>query len=1386
MPYRIDTKVAGGDALPTAYIESISLNTGGLTEARPNSSRKGKTGEGLSITVDLALKDVVEKNQISTWLFDSEFTKYLSVKVIQSTSAALSRQLKKGKLRALKQNNFKQSYQERTLQIQKTNSAGESLEFNLDQYSSVVTTTGERIYNIPLTTSFTLPRSNPKHLSYFTYVYLDLEGLAADYGMPAEFLALKVARGQMMAEKVITKGEVNTVSYLYFLTTTGALYLGPKHQDSTGQWYTQKRRNNRSILLRRTETLNSKVKDYREINNLSRQDLLLQRTLKRFERAQKNKLDGSPVNITELREAYISDALITQTPSQTADILFHFDIKQMIRDNASFGGILDVVKSPKVKNEIYLLSKINLLKITRRRVESVLMTNKVGSPIKSNVFDASSEVVETIIFSSDEDGILKKINTPEAGIREIDNIAFSQGVRTFAVSDRSTTSLTDGYYQYGVYVEIEDGTTKYLNKSLRKLKNARTLMQNYEIDCLNPRYVTPQGKFKDALHQKYKNLSKDNNKIAPWSRSIAAFVSVYSSLVDLPGSPAKLSKKLYSLVNAKSGSTKGVSAFIYMLCELINKLEYLLGNKIETGLLNPNNQRSSGNGNNSSGFLFTEATFSELYDSNAYRNLGIEYFNVPNKNAVGIKGIVVDDLEQRATAEAEIYWKNTNLIQVSKQLAEEYAVRPFYNRSFSTLFDLSQNQYTYFTPAAIRCGGITIDRLNLGVNLWNPGTYNAVMGATLALNTGQFNLTQTVGDRNRASWEMQTDLSDPTSFKASKTVSPGALESVYDASAANILAQSNIIVEDITIPEDLGSTTLAANAIFGVQPAGSNSPIEVTATAASTENEIAQGLLEKDNATRENMRVIANVVINQDATTGKTNRNNRRKAGKQSVSGGPPQQDNYDLESNRCILKSSQRRTARTIKSIPNQIRSLFFSESSVVRNDFLNTEQDFFQTPETTQMMRTNFDMFGVIEVFMGFDKGTDGSNVINKPKFKRFEPAMLRRAKRKILICRIKPYENLKLKIGMNKGLQLPIYDEYFLLTANGLLMNKNIKKIISNRIRIARNNMVIDEPEEIIPIPTEPEPISEPKSPPLLETPASPLPPSSQPEIKEEVDVCAQLDTELRLLTENLNNLLQYRDMLQEQMEFTDVSGMLADTETDIVEAQKKIDIKSKELKVCKGEAVSCKWLSDHIQTTERSLIDLMQHRDVLLDQMTYTDVSGMLADNQEQIDLLEAQVELFEAAQDTCDPSQDESGPNTDDTEEGQEEGILGELDAEDIKDDIPPATEKGPNDATQTALQGQQGTPYPAATEESEQVNEDAEDKGSGTLTLENEDKRSTVVNFDDEDGTETEEEILDGFENKQQGTQPGMQGGASWPPNPGGTPLPDDGSTDTGIGYQFE
>ena len=95
MPYRIDTKVAGGDALPTAYIESISLNTGGLTPNRPESSRRSKSGRGLKITLDICLKDVVEKNQISTWLYDSEFTKYLSIKVIQSTSQRLSQQLKK-------------------------------------------------------------------------------------------------------------------------------------------------------------------------------------------------------------------------------------------------------------------------------------------------------------------------------------------------------------------------------------------------------------------------------------------------------------------------------------------------------------------------------------------------------------------------------------------------------------------------------------------------------------------------------------------------------------------------------------------------------------------------------------------------------------------------------------------------------------------------------------------------------------------------------------------------------------------------------------------------------------------------------------------------------------------------------------------------------------------------------------------------------------------------------------------------------------------------------------------------------------------------------------------------------------------------------------------
>ena len=92
-----------------------------------------------------------------------------------------------------------------------------------------------------------------------------------------------------------------------------------------------------------------------------------------------------------------------------------------MREQSAFGGIIDTSTNPRAIEEIYLLSRITSLRILRRRIEHVSAINKLGTPVQSMIFDASRNVVKTIVDSGDRDGVLKKKTTPSGAIREVDN-----------------------------------------------------------------------------------------------------------------------------------------------------------------------------------------------------------------------------------------------------------------------------------------------------------------------------------------------------------------------------------------------------------------------------------------------------------------------------------------------------------------------------------------------------------------------------------------------------------------------------------------------------------------------------------------------------------------------------------------------------------------------------------------------------------------------------------------------------------------------------------------------------------------------------------------------------------------------------------------------------
>nr|MBC8227916.1 hypothetical protein [Gammaproteobacteria bacterium] len=308
MAINVNTKDLSGNILPTVYISEIAVRAAKLSKLKPQEiasgnlkasekievSRKSISGKalsaanvkiidapgsksrrtfdgkrntlsGMSITLSLSIKDVVEKDQVSTWLFNSDFTKFLNIKIIQSTDPRLTEKLAKGNLKILKDRRFKRYYKEKILSVQKDNlekTSNKTADFDLKDFSSIVTETGERVYEIPYETEFTIKTAKPKHLAYFAFVYVDTRQMARFYGMDSIGSSSKPVRGTISAEGVINRGEVNTNTFVFYLPETNQIWPGPKHK-SGGKWMTGKRGNPLTKELRKEEVANKKINDYR-------------------------------------------------------------------------------------------------------------------------------------------------------------------------------------------------------------------------------------------------------------------------------------------------------------------------------------------------------------------------------------------------------------------------------------------------------------------------------------------------------------------------------------------------------------------------------------------------------------------------------------------------------------------------------------------------------------------------------------------------------------------------------------------------------------------------------------------------------------------------------------------------------------------------------------------------------------------------------------------------------------------------------------------------------------------------------------------------------------------------------------------------------------------
>lgn len=1038
MADNIDTSSLTDSILPKVYITEIAI--------RDNDDPGGTTKVDLRVSI----KDVIEKDSNNTWFYNSDFTKYLKVVVFQSNSSTLTDSLNSDKPYEYTTSMTKETYPSffefilsrgdkyeypdfTRIDIPVESVVGSGNTFDIKKFSSTTATTGQKIYEIKYFMTFDLPKKD--HLNYWAFVQADLVQMAADYGLSLMDLTSTIS--SVTQERAITDGETVKFIDVYYDETTGAQWLGSVYLSEDGLTYKSGKPlprlvgppqdNPASKNLRKETVPNNILKDYRQITQTQQALPNLKPALREFQKSTKKLLNRDQLHF-DSEESYVSTAYLSPTREGDVNLLFQVDLRKIVRQQSAFGSLFEIPNPTpamlEAREEIYRLSVIKNLKILRRRISKVKSINRLGTKVDSFLFDASRNIEETLIYSADVDGTLEKKENNNFALKEVPNLRMSENTRAFTVSDNQMSGVTDGFYQYGVEIEAEDGSIIFLNNQLDRLIEAQKGLQLYYQDSLSARYLLEDGSFSEEFSLKYDNLGQE-----PWQASINTFVDVYSSIVPVGGT-ATLTINLLSMTNPENGSSQGIYAFLKIINSVVDYLETTLDSKRIVKQSSFNLTKSSTKNVAKVSSLGIKKFFKNVHDSNIYRDVGFDFLGKEGKQEYGTKAILFEDMFRRADEETQIYWTSTDMEALTETLINEKAVGGD-NTSINddeSLFNLTKTRLAYLTPASIFANPISFDRIDAGSKLWDTTYYNSIAAKIVAI-------------QSTGSPVFSSSNTFPQGFQDSRS---RALE--------NIFSQLGIIIADLEEQSAVTDTPNSAVSIPAGKLFGTADPVNQiiqtsTFDEAKTDNSETEERKKAafKNKISENLNAIGNIFVNNLTTTqalgaseSASKKSNFKPAKINSL-------QQYNLLNPVNVIDSLRNSPldSVTIDQVPNQTRSLIFASTSAVKNDWSKLEQDPLKSPETAQMMRFNYETIAKISVFAGFEKDKDGNNIIMKPKFEMLTDEVVQAAteSQRVLLCKMELYKNDILNIGAYSESQMPIYDGVFLLTLNETLLDQRV---------------------------------------------------------------------------------------------------------------------------------------------------------------------------------------------------------------------------------------------------------------------------------------------------------------------------------------------------------
>ena len=939
----------------------------------------------------------------------------------------------------------------------------------LTDYHYTQSETGGAVYDITYRTSFSVPTTEPSHITYLAVTSVDLDMLSDDFDLYIDdpYMA-DLMQGKVIMDTVIEGGKLVSKAFV-FQDATGKIWTGPVFEGANGL-LAGTPSSETSFPVKKTVVTNSKVQDFRVFDRIEK----VQHNMSSVENILFSKLGG----LGELKQSdliptatsnYFTDAGMTMDVSHNSKFIFGFDYGKIIRGNVRFGDLYGLYNQAQLFDNV----KIKSLKIKRRRVTNRRRTlNKLGSPVyQRDVFNSGNDVPTTIARGHEKSNNFISIPSTNGSISEVDLAnAGTLQTRHFMCVDTTMANITDGLYQYGIELEVEDNSYRLIWGKIKKLNRARADLDAYYKKASLATNNRGEGSFDVVANRFTQSFIEWSHRTYPsflsypTNRALLLYCNLFSTLAKT-SMDLEVITDILKMCAPESGSPRGIDMLRKLIDNLISRAVQITGGKMEI-----NSQR---HGTTNSlmpkappAKIFTlEHYFDKPYNSNFPKGVGYDYLsNGPTEKtspANGLRRISLPDYSSRADSETLKYF-NSKVADV--KIAANGTV---YNPEDT----IDHRKLTFLTPSNVilgKLGGtclltnpfdveennkIQSTILSLNMNKKSPfismlmkpkiknkqsSVANAAASAlkfNFSNNMALFNVTQnqTISSKILSpmpllnmSYDPYTDVSSMLGYEWDN-VDPV----IYEKRESD-QEDENEAPEDPTI---FFAHLLKPVVLFGVGTTGffnDSSPIPEPPA------------LEGKNAFKFYSSNFYNI----------TNGFNAIQSVLKKVTTLPSGPDDK-LPS---AMIGGQAPTLPVVQkkvfALPNQIKSLFMSSvsPSSIKHNWVMPEGDLLKMPLNVCTFALNYKMMRKVQVLTGYKRDASGHALLKKPIWKDLDKALLSAMSGKNLLCRLIKYENKEFGIVEPRGLRMPVYDKYFIMsvpTPDPVPAVSNMAKIFNDKV-------------------------------------------------------------------------------------------------------------------------------------------------------------------------------------------------------------------------------------------------------------------------------------------------------------------------------------------------